>query len=263
MMSAPAFHSYGESIYQPEGEPYIQFQSILLGKTPWSTGFQDFIKALCSAFNGRMKTDVKRRDVRDLMVEEADDPELKERYRSLSLRAITGWFAKAKDELGMINRDRKENSNDWETTFAKPFLARLEKPSEPAKDGVPPSGKRAAAIPDLPRVARLKEAARISQEMTDEGINPFADIDDPRFAPTKSGPPSETMAESPEAMAACAVEALKAKGYRPEPDHNGGVIWKPIEGVEQKEIDRSLRWYLDRIERNIRALIEATRPALE
>ena len=74
-------------------------------------------------------------DMADRMKEEEDKrryEELKERYKSLSLRMITAWFAKARDELKMITRERKETSNDWETTFAKPFLARLEK-STPQK----------------------------------------------------------------------------------------------------------------------------------
>jgi hypothetical protein len=129
MTSAPTFDSYGDLIYQPEGVPFFQFQSSLLGKTTWSKGFQDFIKALWTEFNGHMKTHVKRRKIRDRMVEQTDDPERKERYRSLSLRAITAWFAKARDELEMIKRHRLETSNDWETEFAKPFLGRLEKPA--------------------------------------------------------------------------------------------------------------------------------------
>jgi hypothetical protein len=134
-MSPPAYHSYGGSVYQPDGEPYIQLQAILLGKTTWSVGFQEFIKALLKAFNGQLKTDATRKAIRDLMGEA---------YKTLSLRTITNWLIKARDVLQMIERERKETSNIWETTFAKPFLARLEKPAEPTTE---PRSGHAEVIP--------------------------------------------------------------------------------------------------------------------
>jgi hypothetical protein len=147
MISAPGYHSYGGTAYQPEGEPYAQIQHVLMGVTPWSVGFQDFFKALLAAFNGQLQTDVKRREIRDEMVKQANSEELKERYKSLSLRTITAWFAKARDDLKMILRARRETSNDWETTFAKPFLARLEKPApQPAPPPAPPPAPKSDAI---------------------------------------------------------------------------------------------------------------------
>jgi hypothetical protein len=126
MTSAPAYCAYGGSVYQSDGWNYTQFPSSLLGKTTWSPGFQHFIQALVTCFASQLKTQVKRRKIREIMADQAEDPELKERYAKLSLRTITSWFAKAVSELEMITRRRLETSNDWENEFTKPFLAKLD-----------------------------------------------------------------------------------------------------------------------------------------
>jgi hypothetical protein len=148
MMSPPAYHSYGGSIYQEEGQEYFQFQTILLGKTTWSPGFQDFLKALWKAFNLELKTDITRQALKDLMGEA---------YKDITLRTITNWFAKAKADLQMIVRERLNRSNTWETTFNKPFLARLPKHPPTQVGAAVPGGPKAA--PSEPYKIDLKYAA--------------------------------------------------------------------------------------------------------
>lgn len=132
MTDRPLFHSYGGSVYQSDGANYTQFPSNLLGVTPWSRGFQAFVKALLTAFNGQLKTDVQREDLRKIMIDQTDDPKLKHRYKYMRLQRISEWYAKARDELKMITRRRLEKSSDWEMEFVKPFKHQLEQPA-PAK----------------------------------------------------------------------------------------------------------------------------------
>jgi hypothetical protein len=140
-----------------------------------------------------------------------------------SRRAITWYFSEFK-RLGLIDRKRDETEkNVWHTLFTKPFLARMN----------PPAG--------LAVIESRTPTPKVSAAEPDVQENKPAREDTVRHL----------------------VEVMRLQGMAVSLDSAGEPHWERIEGVEWKNLDLHQKKLWSAYKPDIRAWIEAGRPARE
>jgi hypothetical protein len=148
MVNRLAYQSFGDSAYNADGSAYWQIPDEIIGD--WPNALQHALRALLKAWAGKTKTDISRKEFLKLLPEEK---------QGKTLRTVTGWFSRLV-ELGVIARERIQGTNVWITTFAMPFLARLNDDKTAPAAAASPAQEPTAGFPESVKGFTNEQMAR-------------------------------------------------------------------------------------------------------